>query len=181
MKIYAKKGLQKTVFTSMIWKNMGKNKNGWAVITKEEYEGKKDEVPADVKEAMAANNTEPTKTTETPTVDTEAEYKRLYEMGSGFAKDKKYAEALKKYEEALAVKETSNVKGRITKMKKAIEAEELESSRNELLETADAAVKSKDYEAALEAYEAANEMLETKEVTAKIEEVKTKQADELVS
>lgn len=182
--IYVKKGLQKTAFTPMIWKNMGKNKNGWVAISEAEYKGKEatNEPPKDVKEAMAAANTDNGKeATNEPPKDVEAEYKKLYEMGSGLAKDKKYEAALAKYEAAQKVKDTPTVKGRITKMKKAIEAAELENARKELVTTAEVAIIDKDYEGALEAYEAANEMKVTEDVTVKIEEVKALQADELVN
>lgn len=184
--IYAKKGLQKTVFTPMIWENMGRNKNEWVAISEAEYKGEDviNETPKDVKEAMAAANADNGKeaTNEPPKeVDVDVEYDKLYKMGSGLAKDKKYEAALVKYEAAQKLKDTPTIKGRITSMKKLIEAAELENARKELVATAEAAVLDKDYEGALEAYEAAYEMKVTDDVKAKIEEVKALQADELVN
>lgn len=164
--IYAEKGGQTTRFTKMIWKNMGKKKNGWVEITKAQYEGKA-----------------PTgKATDTPPDDLtdEKRYRELYDQGKGFEKDGKFTEARERYEAALALKSSPTLKGKINKMVEAEEQEAERGNRAELVEMGDHAMAVNDFETALESYEAAQEIEQTGDVKKKIEKAKKEQADAMV-
>ena len=149
--IYAKKGTQFTIFSEIIWREMGSDKNGWEEITKAQYSAKAatEKKPADV--------------------GNEKEYRELYERGKGFEKDGDYVRAAEEYRKAYDKKPNASLKGKLNKMNNLIEED---ANREELIEMGDTAKESKDYEGALEAYEAAQEIRETEEVTELIKEIK---------
>lgn len=163
--IYAENGTRKTRFTAMVWKHMGKNKNGWTEISKAQYEGKAPTGKSDEKPADLADETR---------------YRQLYDQAKGFEADGKLAEAKGKYEEALALKSSPTLKGKITKMGKTIEAAAKNDNRKELIEMAEAALVENDFETALESYAAAQEIEETLETKNEITKVEKAQADAMV-
>lgn len=164
--IYAEKGTMKTVFSQMVWKNMGANKNGWKQISKEQYDG-----------------TAPTGSDaggEPSALQDEQKYRTLYEQGKGFEQDGKYASALQRYQAAYDIKASPSLKGKINKMAKALEDAKQDESRNELIETAKAALLENDFETAIEAYESAQEIRETKDIAEAIAEAQKKQDEAMV-
>lgn len=163
--IYAEKGTMKTKFSTMVWKHMGKNKNGWTGISKAQYEGKAPTGKSDEKPADLADETR---------------YRQLYDQAKGFEADGKLAEAKGKYEEALTLKSSPTLKGKITKLGKAIEAAAKNNNRKELIEMAETALVENDFETALESYAAAQEIEEMLETKNEITKVEKAQADAMV-
>lgn len=164
--IYAEKGTQKTRFTAMVWKHMGANKNGWVQITKAQYDGSAPTGKSNGKKPEGLED--------------EAKYRQIFDQGKGFEADGKLEDALGRYEEALALKSSPALKGKITKVKKAMEAAKKTDNRNELVQMATEALVENDFELAIESLESAQEIEKTEETAAKIEEIKKKQADALV-
>ena len=163
--VYAQKGTAKTRFTALIWKNMGKNKNGWVPISKEHYDSKT--VTAAPGAAGNAGGE----------VVNEQEYRKLFDQGKGFEADGKVQEAFAKFQAAYAIKPNNSLKGRINKIDKAIQEGK---ARAALIIAGDASIAEGDYETGLDAYEQANALAVTEDLTAKIEVAKNSQADSLV-
>ena len=131
-----------TFFTDMVWKNMGKNKNGWIAD-----DGSMPEIVA-----AAAD------------VEDSAEYLKLTEQAKGLLTDGKLVESLAKYQAALAIKSNSFVKGQINKITALIETEFAQ-----LVADGDAAVKTQDFETAVEKYGAALDIREDEELDEKFQ------------
>mgnify|MGYP000271213157 CR=1 FL=1 len=172
--IYAQRGPQLTIFSAMIWRNMGKDKNGWKPVTKEAYD------------ALVASKLDPTKKASRAFTDVpeevvkESEYQQLIAQGKGFEADGKLEDAKARFIKAYDLKNTPAIKGRITKLTKAIAKVEADAARAELVEAGDLAAQAGNYEDAVEAYESAQAMKETNDIEEKIKRAQNDQADALV-
>lgn len=108
--IYAEKGNSTTIFNTMIWKNMGSNKNGWTKISKERF----DAIANGEEVGPLVSNIETPKVSND--LDMEAEYRKLVDQAKGFVEDKKWDEAKIKFEAAAQIKPSNYLKGEINKM-----------------------------------------------------------------
>jgi len=167
--IYAKKGTMTTKFTKTIWKNMGKNKNGWEQITFAQFTGA---APTGASSGKAAPK---------PTgLGVETNYKKFMEQAAALINDGELATALQRYQSAYDLKPSTSLKGKMNKLGAQLEEQANAAARNELLANAESAFAEGDYDTALAGFEAAQEIEETKETTARIEATKAAMEESLV-
>lgn len=148
-----------TKFTATIWRNMGKNKNGWKLDS----------------EATSANTGAAKKPVD---LDSEMKYKALMDQAKGLLTDGHLELTLAKYNEALAIKSSPYLKGQITKVSALLEHDKEVAQQEEAFKTAvleaDEAFAKEDYVAALELYSSALDIRKDDNVAAKVKECETK-------
>lgn len=151
-----------TVFTELIWKGMGKNKNGWEIDNSEDVDNAAAELDLQDNGDYLART---------------KEGKALLEKGN-------LAGALAAYQAAQAVKDNSYVKGQIYKISALINAELAPAPAapvapapavveptpfDVLVAEGDAAINDQDFETAIEKYGAALDIQEDEEVDSKFQ------------
>lgn len=137
--VTAKKGDQTTTFSSMAWKAMGKNKNGWELVDPEASET----VKADV--------------------DTEKAYKALIKDANKAEKDGDYALAIEKLTEAQEIKPTPLSEQKIAELSTKTEAD---AKYADMVKSGDEAFGKEDWATAFEMYAEALAIKEDKNVRA---------------
>ena len=150
MAVKARKGDMTTTFTDMIWRNMGKNKNGWTAITESDFSG----VQADLKAAQA---------------NTGISYKDLVARAKGLETDGVLDKALELFKQAYAVKQTKALATKIGKMEEVLETQAKVEQAQPLVEAAKQMADNEDYATAIEFLGQAAAIIDTAEIQELVE------------
>lgn len=137
-------------YTAFLWSQMGKDKGGWAEISKEAWQKQSGDKSSTAKPLEVAS----TKST--------AEYKTIFEQGRGFEKDGALAEALDRYTAAAEIKKTKTLTAKIDKLTTQV------NQYKNLIQAGDEAMTAEFYTEAVEAYKAAKAIIDSPFATSKL-------------